>query len=113
MIIVETNSLDTEELALQAIDAGAEDVDVETGRVEIYTKPDELETVRAALEGENIPIASAEVSMVPKTTLQLEEKPALQILKLLDKLEELDETQSVCSNVDFPDSVLDKYQEQV
>ena len=113
LILVVTDSLDTEELALQAIDVGAEDVTIESGRVEIYTKSEELETVRAALEQENIPIASAELSMVPKTTLQLDEKAALQTLRLLHKLEELDETQSVCSNVDFPDSVLEKYQEQV
>jgi len=112
LIVVETNNLDTEELALQAIDAGAEDIRVEDSYVEIYTKPEELETVRAVLEQGNIPIASAELSMVPKTTLELEEKAALQTLKLLHKLEELDETQSVCSNVDFPDSVLQKYQEQ-
>ena len=113
LIMVETNNLDTEELALQAIDAGADDVSVETGCVEIYTKPEELETVRAALEQDNIPIASAELSMVPKTTLELEEKAALQTLKLLHKLEELDEVQHVSSNVDFTDSVLEKYQAQV
>jgi transcriptional/translational regulatory protein YebC/TACO1 len=48
--------------------------------------------------------------MVPKTMVQLEEKSALQTLKLLDKLEELDETQSVASNADFSDSILEKYQ---
>jgi transcriptional/translational regulatory protein YebC/TACO1 len=48
--------------------------------------------------------------MVPKTTVQLEEKAALQTLKLLDKLEELDEVQHVSSNADFPDSILEKYQ---
>jgi len=112
LIIVETNELDTEELALQAIDAGADDVNVEDDHVEIYTKTEELETVRAALEQENIPIASAELSMVPKTTLQLDEKASLQALTLLHKLEELDEIRGVYSNVDFPTSVLEKYQEQ-
>ena len=51
--------------------------------------------------------------MIPKTMLELEEKPAIQTLKLLHKLEELDETQSVYSNVDFTDAVLEKYQAQV
>jgi len=111
LILVEANDLDTEELALQAIDAGAEDVKVEDDHIEIYTKPEDFEAVRTALEQENIPIASAEVSMVPKTTLDLEEKPALQTLKLVNKLEELDEVQYVSSNVDFSDSVLEKYQE--
>ena len=110
LILIETNDLDTEELALQAIDAGAEDVKVEDDHIEIYTKPEDFEAVRTALEQENIPVASAEVSMVPRTTLDLEEKPALQTLKLVNKLEELDEVQYVSSNVDFSDSVLEKYQ---
>ena len=112
LIIVEAQDTDTEELTLKAIDAGAEDVNAKNAYVEIYTKPEELETVRTALEQENIPIVSTEVSMVPKTTLQLEEKQAIQTLRLLHKLEEMDETQSVCSNINFPDDVLEKYQEK-
>ncbi len=112
LITIKTNDLDTEELALEAIDAGAEDVKVETTFVEIYTKLEELEMVRTALEEKNLPITSAELSLVPKTMVELEEKPALQTLKLLDKLEELDEVQRVSSNVDFSDSVLEKYQLQ-
>jgi len=112
MITVENDDLDTEELALQAIDAGAEDVKMESDHIEIYTEPEEFETVRATLEQQNTPLASAEISMIPKTTIELEEKPALQILKLLHKLEELDEVQWVSSNVDFSDSTLEKYQEQ-
>jgi len=110
LIRVETNDLDTEELALQAIDAGAEDVNIENANMEIYTKPEELEAVRRALEGKNISVASAELSTVPKTTIELEEKAALQTLKLLDKLEELDEVQNVSSNANFPNSVLEKFQ---
>ena len=110
VITVDTNNLDAEELALNAIDAGAEDVKVESNYIEIYTKAEELEKVREALKQKNITIASAELSKVPKTTVQLEEKAALQTLKLLDKLEELDEVQHVSSNADFPDSILEKYQ---
>ena len=113
LIMIETNNLDAEELALQAIDAGAEDVKVENDYVEIYTRPEELEAVRAALTQKNQPIASAELSMVPKTMVELEEKPALQTLKLLDKLEELDEVQHVSSNADFADAILAKYRSGV
>jgi len=113
LISVETNDLDAEELALQAIDAGAEDVKVENSHVEIYTKPEELEAVRAALEQQSVHVASAELSMIPKTTVELEEKIALQTLRLLDKLEELDDIQNVSSNADFPNAVLEKYQLQV
>jgi len=113
LIAVETNDLDAEELALNAIDAGAEDVKVENNYVEIYTKPEELEMVRTALDQKNLPIASAELSMMPKTMVELEEKAALQTLKLLDKLEGLDDVQHVFSNIDFSDSTLEKYKAQV
>ncbi len=110
VITVETKELDAEELALDAIDAGAEDVSIENKYIEIYTKPEELEKVREALGQKKLSIASAELSMVPKTMVELEEKTALQTLKLLDKLEDLDEVQHVSSNADFSDSILEKYQ---
>ena len=110
VITVETNGQDSEELALQAIDAGAEDVKIEKTFIDIYTKPAELEKVRKALEAKNITIASAELSMIPKSPVEVEEKAALQTLKLLDRLEELDEVQHVSSNVDFSDAILEKYQ---
>ncbi len=112
LIIVETNNLDADELALQAIDAGAEDVNPQSGYVEIYTKPEKLEAVRKALEKNNIAIYSAELTKIPKSTVQLDERSAIQVLKLLEKLEEVDEMQSVCSNVDFPDDILEKYKAQ-
>jgi YebC/PmpR family DNA-binding regulatory protein len=111
VITVETDGKDAEELALQAIDAGADDVKIEKDYIDIYTKPTELEKVREALEAKNITVASAELSMVPKSTINIEEKAALQTLNLLDKLEELDEIQHVASNADFPDEILEKYQE--
>jgi len=110
LIMIKTSGLDTEELALEAIDAGADDVKVEGAFVEIYTKSNELEMVRKALEEKDVPIDSAELSLVPKTLLELDDKAALQTLRLLDKLEELDDVQQVSSNVDFPDSVLERYQ---
>jgi len=113
LITIEPKGLDTEELALNAIDTGAEDVKIENDSVEIYTKPEELEIVRAALDQKNLPIASAELSMTPKTMVELEEKAALQTLKLLDKLEGLDDVQHVFSNIDFSDSTLEKYKAQV
>jgi len=112
LITIRTNELDTEKLALEAIDAGAEDVTFEHNFVAIYTRPEELEMVRRALEEKSVPLTSAELSMVPKTMIELEEKPALQTLRLLDRLEELDGVQRVSSNVNFSDSVLGKYQSQ-
>jgi len=113
MITIDSSNLDSEELALQAIDAGAEDVKIEDAHIEIYTAPGELEKVRETLEAKSLPIASAELSMVPRTTVELEEKAAIQAMKLLDKLEELDEVQNVSCNADFSDAILEKYQSQV
>ncbi len=115
LIMVETDNPDTgkvdiDQLTLLAIDAGAEDVVVEKDHVEIYTKPADFEAVRAALTKANVLMASAEVSMMPKTTIDLEEKHALQTLKLVNKLEELDDVQSVSSNVNFSNAVLEKAQ---
>lgn len=112
IITIKTEGLDADDLALNAIDAGADDVKIEEGYVEIYTRPEDFEAVRSALEGKNLTIDSAEVARVPKTTVQLDDKAALQTLKLLDKLEELDEVQHVVSNADFPDAVLEQYQLQ-
>jgi YebC/PmpR family DNA-binding regulatory protein len=109
LIIIETANQDADELSLKAIDAGAEDVNTEKGYIEVYTRPEELEAVRSALEQSGVTIDSAELAKVPKTTVKLDEHAALQVLKLLDKLEELDDVQHVSSNVDFADDVLEKY----
>lgn len=104
--INKTAGMDVDELTLTAIDLGAEDVQAEGGTIEIYTKPDELFKVRTALEANKITIESSELQMVPKTLVKLDEKGATQALKLLDKLEEIDDVQNVYSNADIPDDVL-------
>jgi len=106
VINIKAENVDADELALTAIDLGAEDVQVESGIVEVYTRPEALEKVRAALEQKNVKIESSELQMVPKTLVKLDEKAAVQALKLLDRLEEIDDIQNVYSNADIPDSVL-------
>ena len=110
VIIIDGTKENAEEVALFAIDAGAEDVKIEGTSLEVNTKPQDLEAVRKALEQRRVTISSSELSMVPKTMVKLDEKSALQALKLLDKLEELDEVQRVYTNADFPDDVVSKYQ---
>jgi YebC/PmpR family DNA-binding regulatory protein len=109
LILIEATDSDPEEIALLAIDAGAEDVDVEDKRVEVHTTPENLEKVRRALEAMEVEVASADLAMLPKSTISLDDKQALQVLKLLDNLEELDDVQRVYSNGDFPDGVLMEY----
>lgn len=110
VITINAGNIDADELALSAIDAGAEDVKVENGYVEVYTVPEELEKVREALEGQDITIESSELLMVPKSLIQLDDKAAMQALKLMERLEENDDVQNVFSNVDIPDSVVAEYQ---
>ena len=97
---------DADELALLAIDAGAEDFVVEGDTLSVYTKPEELEAVRRALIEQGHEPSSAEIAKVPANTVPLDEKDAIQTLRLLDRLEDLDDVQRVYSNADFPDAVL-------
>jgi YebC/PmpR family DNA-binding regulatory protein len=110
VLIAEADKVDTEELALFAIDAGADDVKIDKGTVEIQTQPPDLEAVRAALEEQGIAISSAELLQVPNNLVKLDENSALQSLKLLEKLEELDDVQHVFTNADFPDEIVENYQ---
>ena len=109
VIAINAGDGDSEDLALTAIDAGAEDVEIQDARLEIYTRAEDLEKVRLALQEHGVEIDSAELTKVPKTTINLGDKEALQALKLLDKLEELDDVQRVHSNAEFPDEVLAAY----
>jgi YebC/PmpR family DNA-binding regulatory protein len=111
VITMDTKGVDAEELALLAIDAGADDVKTEKGYLEILVSPQKLETVRKAIENKKS-IAEAEVSLVPKSTVMVDEEGALKVLKLLDHLEELDDVQRVFSNVDYSESVQEKLQDQ-
>jgi YebC/PmpR family DNA-binding regulatory protein len=109
IISIDAEGLDADDVTLQAIDSGAEDVKVEDNSIEVYTKPNELELVKKSLEQKKITIASAELSMIPKTLVEVEDKAAIQTLKMLEKLEELDDVHKVYSNVDFSDKVIEKF----
>ena len=107
--VITVEAEDAEELALFAIDAGAEDVKVMDSSLEIYTSPEDLEKLRKAMEERGLAVVSAELSMVPNNTTMLDRKTALSALRLLDRLEELDDVQRVFTNADFPDEALEQY----
>ena len=110
VITIEADKVDAEEVALLAIDAGADDVKVDGATVEVHTQIQDLEAIRKTLEGKGIAVSSAELLQVPKTLITLDEQSALQSLKLLDRLEELDDVQHVFTNADFPNEVVEKFQ---
>jgi YebC/PmpR family DNA-binding regulatory protein len=98
--------VDADEVALAAIDAGAEDVDTDDDEaIEIYTDPTSLETIRRALEGAGVPVESAESAMVAKNTVELDSAKARQALRLVEMLEDLEDVQRVTANFDIPEDV--------
>jgi YebC/PmpR family DNA-binding regulatory protein len=105
LIAVEPHDRDADEVALAAIDAGAEDVQVHDGTIEVYTEVGLLEDVRHKLEEEGVEVASSEVAHIPKTSVQLDDAGAQQTMRLIERLEELDDVQEVFSNSEFPDEV--------
>jgi len=109
VISVPANGRDPDAVALQAIDAGAEDVQVHDGAIEVYTAPADLEKVKKTLEGSDVPVESAETARVPKNSVQLDERAAVQMLRLVEKLESLDDVQKVYFNAEISDEVFASY----
>ena len=106
LIAVAPDGKDADEVALTAIDAGAEDVDTDDPEaIEIFTSPGDLERIRAALESAGVAIDSAESTMVAKQTVELDSTKARQALRLVEQLEDLDDVQRVTANFDIPEDV--------
>jgi YebC/PmpR family DNA-binding regulatory protein len=106
LIAVPRAGADADEVALAAIDAGAEDVDTDGDEtIDIYTAPSELEAVIQALEAAGVQIESAESAMVAKQTVELDSSKARQALRLVELLEDLDDVSRVTANFDIPEDV--------
>lgn len=88
-----------------AIDAGAEDVQPVESVLEVYTDPAQLEEVRQSLEQSGQVVVSSEQTMQPSTTVTLDGHAAEQVMRLIERLEELDDVQAVYSNSDITDEV--------
>ena len=103
VIIIENDNIDEEEITMDALEAGADDVDADDEVIEITTEPADMGAVRDAL-AEKYTISSAEVSMVPQTMTQLtDEAQIASMTRLLDMLEDNDDVQNVYHNWDMPD----------
>lgn len=107
-ILVDKNNVSEDDVFSIAVDAGAEDVKTEGDKFEVYTGPKELENVKKALKGNNIKWETAELSMIPNSTIKLEGDKAKQLIALIEGLEAHDDVQKVYANFDIPDEVLEK-----
>jgi YebC/PmpR family DNA-binding regulatory protein len=108
VILVDADKADEDELTLAAAEGGADDVIRDGSTFQVTSAPEALVTVREAIEAAAIPIESAELTMVPKTTIEVaDESAAKKVLRLMDALEENDDVQDVYANFDIPEQVLE------
>ncbi len=112
LITIDKNRANEDDLIAIALDAGAEDVKSDDQSFEIITAPEDFEKVKNAIQEAGIEINYSGISMIPQNTVRLEGKEAIQTLKLIETLEEYDDTQNVYSNFDIPDDIIEKAAEQ-
>jgi YebC/PmpR family DNA-binding regulatory protein len=108
LVTVERAGVDEDQLMERALDAGAEDVREAGDLLEILTTPEAFEGVRDALERAGVRLASAEVTMIPETTVSISGKQAEQMVRLLEALDDHDDVQNVSSNMDIAAEELER-----
>jgi len=108
VITVEKSQIDEERLMGIVLDAGAEDVKDEDDLFEVVTQPEDFEKVKERLDREKVAVASAQVTMVPKNTVNVDAKHVEQILKLTEELEDHDDVQGVSANFNIPTELMEK-----
>jgi len=108
ILTVDKSQVDEDSLMDIALDAGAEDVRDEGEVFEVVTQPEDFEKVKERLDQEKIAIASGQVSLVPKNTVDVDAKNVEQVLKLSEELEDHDDVQNVAANFNIPDELMDK-----
>ena len=108
VVLVDADSVEEDELTLAAADGGADDVEREGSSFRVTCAHEALPGVRAALEAAGIAYESADVTMLPKTTVEVEDEvTAKKILRLMDALDDNDDVQDVYANFDIPERMLE------
>jgi transcriptional/translational regulatory protein YebC/TACO1 len=111
LIRVAGDAMAEDQLMEVVLEAGAEDMSLDGDEYEIVTTPETYEAVKEALEKINIVPASAELTKIPENTVKVEGENASKVLKLMDALDDLDDTQHVYANFDISDADMEKLQE--
>ena len=108
-VVLVDGSADEDGLMLAAADGGADDIERDGSSWQITSAPEQLAAVRTAVEGAGFTVDSAELTMIPKTTIEVDdESQAKKILRLVDALEDNDDVQEVYANFDIPEKVLEE-----
>ena len=105
-IVIDKNAVTEDKLMEVALDAGADDIQEDSGNYEVLTGPETFDKVTKALEANQIPTIHAELAMVPQTWIKLTGKEAQQVLKLVEALEDHDDVQKVWANFDISEEEL-------
>lgn len=108
LITVDKQKIEEDQLVSLVLDVGAEDVREEDGLFEVVTRPEDFERVREQLEQQKVAMVTAQVTMVPKSTVTVDERYAEQVLELTEELEDHDDVQSVAANFDIPNEIIEK-----
>jgi len=106
-IVVDGAKYGEDDVMAAAIDAGADDVVPDEGSFQVLTQPADFAAVREALMAAGIEFENAELTMIPKTTVKLEENDARKTMKIMDALEDSDDVQEVYANFDIPEDILE------
>ncbi len=108
VVLVDAESVDEDELTLAAAEGGADDVELDGTVFQVSSAPDSLSAVRDAIEAAGIEVQSAELTMIPKTTVEVaEEAAAKKLIRLIEELEDNDDVQDVSANFDIPELILE------
>ncbi len=108
-ISLDLGERDFDDVFMMAVDAGAEDVEEDDGMVFVWTRADRLDAVRQELVAAGLEIEKAELGRVAQAPLDLEERQAVQVLRLVDKLEDLDDVRKVDTNLNLREEVVAAY----
>lgn len=106
LIVFDQEGADEDRIMEVALEAGAEDVGTEGGEIDVLTAPADIEKVKEAFDKAGLAFRSAEVSMIPQTTVELDAQAAPKVLRFMDALEDLEDVQRIWSNFDIPDDVM-------
>lgn len=109
-LAIDPGVMDPEEVALEAIDAGAEDVEMDEDGVEVYTAVEDFKAVSDTLEEAGFEVDNAELVWEPQTIKTLSEKDTMKVMRLVEALEDLLDVQDVYSNLDLQDEMIEKYE---
>ncbi|HEY7515421.1 MAG TPA: YebC/PmpR family DNA-binding transcriptional regulator [Vicinamibacteria bacterium] len=107
VIMLDAAAVDEDAVMEAALEAGAEDISEDGSQWQVTTDPADFAAVRQALEDTGVPYLSAELTLLPKTTVAPDEKEARQVLRLMDLLEDNDDVQGVYANFDISEEVLE------